>query len=208
MEPIGPRATSNHAMGTGLRFRSPVVVVVVGLALVVAGCGAGATSSPSSTGTIAVTSAPPASVGAGDGEPSTSVAPTVTRPPGGGSATSAPSPTSTSPTSTSPTSAPQPSGTGVLGTVSAGPTCPVERADQPCPPRPVVAHIDAKDSSGRTVASTDSDSSGRFAFTLAPGSYTLETSTGAVYPRCPPTSVTVTAGAPARADIACDSGIR
>ena len=28
-------------------------------------------------------------------------------------------------------------GTGAFGYVTAGPTCPVERADQPCPPRPV-----------------------------------------------------------------------
>jgi hypothetical protein len=43
-------------------------------------------------------------------------------------------------------------GTGVRGRVTAGPTCPVERPDQPCPPNPVHGRVDVLDAAGRTVA--------------------------------------------------------
>src|SRR5207249_1393233 len=32
-------------------------------------------------------------------------------------------------------------GTGIQGMVQAGPTCPVERIDSPCPPRPLAATV-------------------------------------------------------------------
>jgi hypothetical protein len=99
-------------------------------------------------------------------------------------------------------------GTGAYGQVTAGPTCPVERADHPCPPRPVVAEVDARDASGRTVATTRTDQAGSYSLSLAPGTYTLVAVTGQTYPRCPPTPVTVGSGGPTRADISCDTGIR
>jgi hypothetical protein len=92
--------------------------------------------------------------------------------------------------------------------VTAGPTCPVERPDQPCPPRPVSAEVEGRDSSGRTVATTHTDQSGAYRLGLAPGTYTLVAVTGSTFPRCPPTSVTVRSGAATRADISCDTGIR
>jgi hypothetical protein len=94
------------------------------------------------------------------------------------------------------------------GYVTAGPTCPVERPDQPCPPRPVAAHVQAQDSSGRSVATTDSDNSGSYQLLLPPGTYTLTAVTGSTYPRCQPVSVAVKVGSPIRADITCDTGIR
>jgi hypothetical protein len=84
----------------------------------------------------------------------------------------------------------------------------VERPDQPCPPRPVAARVDAQDASGRTVATTHTDQAGGYSLSLAAGSYTLVAVTGQTYPRCPPTSVTVRSGGPTRADISCDTGIR
>jgi hypothetical protein len=101
-----------------------------------------------------------------------------------------------------------PSGSGAYGYVSAGPTCPVQRADLPCPPRPVAAHIQVTDNSGRNVAATDSDSSGAYTVALAPGRYTVTATTGSVFPSCQPAQVTVAAGKPSRADISCDTGIR
>jgi hypothetical protein len=103
---------------------------------------------------------------------------------------------------------PAPAGSGAYGYVSAGPTCPVERPDQPCPPRPVAAHIQAQDPSGRTIGTTDSDSSGRYLLALAPGTYTLAAMTGTTYPHCPPAPVTVRPGPATRVDISCDTGIR
>jgi hypothetical protein len=114
--------------------------------------------------------------------------------------------TTTEPTTT--LAPPPPPGTGVYGMVVAGPTCPVQRVGQPCPPQPVAAEIDARDPNGHTVATTRSDSAGRYRLSLAPGSYILVVVTGAVFPRCPATPVTVTSGPPVRQDINCDTGIR
>lgn len=161
----------------------------------------GATTAPSSTGT--------GSANAGTANAGTATTGTIgpastapsSRPPPVATTTSAPGPTTTL--------APLPVvGSGANGTITAGPTCPVERAGQPCPPQPVQADIDARDGSGRTVASTHSDSAGRYALSLAPGSYTLVVVTSNGWPRCPQTPVTVHPGQVTRADISCDTGIR
>src|SRR4051812_3381060 len=130
------------------------------------------------------------------------------------------SPTTTIPSlasSPSPTSRPTPStpvapatvgSPGVRGRVSAGPTCPVEREDQPCPPNPVSdRRIDAL-SRGRVTGSAVTDAQGRYAIGLAPGDYTLHVANEDTFPRCPDTDVHVTAGSPVTADIDCDTGIR
>ncbi len=101
-----------------------------------------------------------------------------------------------------------PHGAGAYGYVTAGPTCPVERPDQPCPPRPVSAVVEARDSGGSTVASVTSDSFGRYALGLSPGAYVLVVVTANDWPRCSDTHVTVPPGSAARADISCDTGIR
>ncbi|MGH7746595.1 MAG: carboxypeptidase-like regulatory domain-containing protein [Candidatus Dormibacteria bacterium] len=98
--------------------------------------------------------------------------------------------------------------TGAYGHVTAGPTCPVERPDHPCPPRPVAARVDAQDGSGHTVATTTTDQAGAYSLRLPPGTYTLVVVTGSTSPRCQPTPVTVHPGGPTRADISCDTGIR
>ncbi len=97
---------------------------------------------------------------------------------------------------------------GVFGVVLAGPTCPVETADDPCPPRPVDAAIDAHDAEGDVVASTRTDADGHYSLTLAPGSYTVVATTGAGLPICQAVTIIVTPGPPVRADISCDTGIR
>ena len=64
---------------------------------------------------------------------------------------------------------------GVTGIVLAGPQCPVERADSPCPDRPVAdAVVVARDAQGNIVGTDESDSDGRFAMDLPPGSYRLQ----------------------------------
>ena len=63
--------------------------------------------------------------------------------------------------------------TGIRGSVVLGPTCPVERADSPCPPAPYAARITVKQG-GDAVASYDTGPDGTFHIQLAPGTYTVE----------------------------------
>jgi hypothetical protein len=95
----------------------------------------------------------------------------------------------------------------VSGVVTAGPTCPVERADEPCPPRPVSAEIDARTPAGNRVAATHTDADGRYEVRLPRGSFVLSVVTNGL-PRCPATQVTVTSAGDVTADITCDTGIR
>jgi hypothetical protein len=98
--------------------------------------------------------------------------------------------------------------TGLQGTVSAGPTCPVERVDSPCPPRPLSAEVDARDPAGRLAVMSRSGSDGRYRLLLPPGQYTLTVASSGSFPRCPTPTATVVAGRLATFDISCDTGIR
>ena len=129
--------------------------------------------------------------------------------------TSSTTATSTSTRSTTTTTTPAttvaplpPSGTGVYGVVSASPTCPVERIDQPCPPEPLSLQLNADDSGGHAVATTHTDDAGHYRLSLPPGSYILVAQTSGMFPRCPATPVTVSNGPAVRQDINCDTGIR
>ena len=94
------------------------------------------------------------------------------------------------------------------GTVSVGPTCPVERADEPCPPQPVTATVHATNESGEEIATTQSGSDGRYSIALPPGRYVLTATTGSAYPYCDPTEIEVPPARDIVADISCDTGIR
>jgi hypothetical protein len=96
---------------------------------------------------------------------------------------------------------------GAYGYVTAGPTCPVHRLDQPCPPRPVRARVEGRDAAGQTIASTTTDEDGGYRIRLAPGRYTLVATPDTTSPRCPPTDARV-GSPPSRVDIGCDTGLR
>jgi hypothetical protein len=103
----------------------------------------------------------------------------------------------------------------LVGRLSLGPTCPVERANDPCDPvaRPAPVTLVALDSSGGEAARTSTLGDGSFALDLIPGRYTLHAeSTGAGLPRIADTGVTVTARAtraqPRRIVVTGDTGIR
>ena len=91
----------------------------------------------------------------------------------------------------------------------AGPTCPVERLDSPCPDRPVAATIVVRDASGKEVASVRSGSNGTFEIRLAPGTYVLNgiRSVG-LHRVAKPTTVTVLQGRFTAVTITFDTGIR
>ena len=100
------------------------------------------------------------------------------------------------------------SGSGVRGTVLAGPQCPVERAGSPCPDQPVAGALVRATQDGTVVATDRTDTDGRFSIALDPGTYrlTVETSVGIGPPS--PVSVDVGSGGYATATISVDTGIR
>ena len=111
-------------------------------------------------------------------------------------------------TPAAPTATPPASGdTGIAGIATVGPTCPVERADSPCPDRPYEARITVW--RGTTlVAETRSAPDGRFTVRLAPGTYRVVGESEGTLPRGTETTVTVGAGQMAAATLRFDSGIR
>lgn len=92
------------------------------------------------------------------------------------------------------------------GSVVAGPTCPVERADRPCPPRPVPDLTVTAQGNGITK-STRTDSRGHFSLKLSPGTYELSATARGVM-QCDDQRVQVAANRDARVTIDCDTGIR
>lgn len=99
----------------------------------------------------------------------------------------------------------------VMGTVTLGPTCPVERIppDPQCADKPFQGIIEVR-MSGKTkiVATTQSDSKGAFQIGLSPGEYDLNAKSGAVFPSCSARTVTIESGKTVTLNLSCDSGIR
>jgi hypothetical protein len=104
-----------------------------------------------------------------------------------------------------------PHDSGVRGTVSLGPTCPVERIppDPACADKPYAAAILVyRTGSGTPFIIGNSDMNGAFQFSLPPGSYTINAGSGKTLPRCTPVDVVVPANGYASTTISCDTGIR
>lgn len=96
-------------------------------------------------------------------------------------------------------------GSGIRGTILAGPTCPVQRIDSPCADRPISLTIEVV--SGSTVAATvTSDSAGTFSIAVAPGTYTLRSKSGLPFLRA--TTVQVLSGEFTDLELHADTGIR
>jgi len=144
------------------------------------------------------------------GTPGTIITPEPTTSTPSITATTEPANTTQPPTTIEPTTTTVPpiSGTGVVGTVTAGPTCPVEPPGG-CPPKSIAdTPVQAIDSSGTVVGSDTTNANGNFAITLAPGDYTLHVAITGTFPRCNDVHITVTAGGPQQHNIGCDTGIR
>ena len=99
---------------------------------------------------------------------------------------------------------------GIQGLVQVGPTCPVQRINSPCPPRPVAATVVVRNAQGAEVKRFQSAGDGSFKVDLAPGSYTLVgLPIGSSFlPRPIPTTATVVEGRYTSVDVEYDSGIR
>ena len=220
LEPFRPPRASNKVMGPKPSRRRRVwTALIASLGFILAGCvgasgsrlstAASPVTAPTEATTTSTTAAPVTAATGSGGTAIVGPASTINAAPGAGVSTpptTVPPLPPPSPSSTRPP--PAPGDSGAYGYITAGPTCPVERPDQPCPPRPVVAHIQAQDPSGRDVGATDSDSGGGYLLALPPGTYTLTATTGTAWPHCQPAQVIVRAGSPTRADISCDTGIR
>ena len=107
---------------------------------------------------------------------------------------------------------PLPDATGVRGTVSAGPTCPVEREppDPACAPRPVAgAVLVVTDAAGMEVARVSSAEDGTFSIELGPGAYRLTAQPADGLMGTPePTDFQVEAGPMTELQVSYDTGIR
>ena len=101
-------------------------------------------------------------------------------------------------------------GSILRGTITMGPTMPVQRLGGPPAIAPVVgARVDIANVDGITVASVTTGADGSYSVPLAPGDYvvTVRPATRMIG-RNAPRSVTVTPGAPTALDIMLDTGIR
>ena len=96
---------------------------------------------------------------------------------------------------------------GIFGTVTASPTCPVERAGSPCPPAPWVGTVRATDDAGDPNEAR-TDDNGNYTLTLQPGSYEVVAVTDGGPPTSQPVTIDVQPGHPVRVDLTVDTGIR
>jgi hypothetical protein len=98
--------------------------------------------------------------------------------------------------------------TGVAGRALVGPTCPVEREDEPCPDRPWQGVVVAKILAGAEVGRTESNADGRFEMQLPPGEYELIAEPDGFLPAPISLYVTVLPDQVLEVVLMLDSGIR
>jgi hypothetical protein len=100
----------------------------------------------------------------------------------------------------------------LTGDVVAGPTCPVEQINNPCPPKVVTGReVKILSTGGRVVATTTTDAQGHFSVALPPGAYVVAVTimAGQVGLRQDtPGDVTVASGQSSYIKIELDTGIR
>ena len=97
---------------------------------------------------------------------------------------------------------------GVSGVTVAGPQCPVQIAGQPCPPKPISAHVVVQDAAGHQLTSFTSDADGRFHVPVPPGNYVLVSGGDPGAPFLKPVQVTVPVGGYVDVQLMLDTGIR
>jgi hypothetical protein len=100
--------------------------------------------------------------------------------------------------------------TGVRGTVTLGPACPVESQQSPCADVPFATVVSFFDASGAQVASVRSGGDGSFRVNIVPGTYSVKASpqVGLSPAGTQPSSVTVPKHGYVVVTLRVDSGIR
>jgi hypothetical protein len=98
--------------------------------------------------------------------------------------------------------------TGIFGSVTAGPVCPVEQVGSPCPPRPWRGTVRATAADGSTFLAA-TDDAGNYTLSVPAGTYTVVavTEEGAL-PIGIPSDAVVGGDARVRVDLEVDTGIR
>lgn len=102
---------------------------------------------------------------------------------------------------------------GIRGTISAGPTCQVQRipSDPKCADRPVETNVSIYPAGNtlHAIAMLTSSASGTFEISLPRGEYIIMSGPyGVPFPRCPDTHITVGLTGYTKITISCDTGIR
>lgn len=98
---------------------------------------------------------------------------------------------------------------GIRGVVLAGPQCPVETAESPCPDQPVPGANVEVHSHGDVVAVATTDRRGRFSVIVGPGAYDVQATPGQQgIMSSKPVRVVVVDAAFADVTVTVDTGIR
>lgn len=95
----------------------------------------------------------------------------------------------------------------VTGRVLSAPSCPVERVEDPCPPRPVAGAAVVAYLAGHRRAATTSDQAGVFSLSLPAGHYRVQATNPGAYASEVSQEVDVSVGV-VRITLTVDSGIR
>jgi hypothetical protein len=98
---------------------------------------------------------------------------------------------------------------GIEGRIYSGPTCGGAIQDNgKCADKPYQTTINVKSTSGTLVTTFNSDASGAFRVSLAPGTYVLSKASTAKLPSLNPETVTVKSGVYTSVNLVFDTGIR
>ena len=103
---------------------------------------------------------------------------------------------------------PQPLDSGVEGSVTIGPLCPVVQENVPCPDQPYQAELTIMTESGRKVIRFQADEQGVFKVELAPGNYILHPESPNGLPYAADIPFTVEEHQFTQLEVSYDSGIR
>ena len=103
-----------------------------------------------------------------------------------------------------------PTGSGIVGQIKIGPTCPVVRIEDPCPDQPYQATLTVLTLDGQKVITFRTNTEGKFQVNLPPGDYVLhpENSSKRPLPNAPDVPFTVLSNAFTNITVTFDSGIR
>jgi len=97
---------------------------------------------------------------------------------------------------------------GIRGRALAGPQCPVEMAESPCPDLPWEGTVVATEPDSGETFTTSTDADGRFELSLAPGTYEVTIDAASTPPTAEPQTVTVEEGSFTEIEVFVDTGIR